>query len=109
MKQPQPLLLDEPFANLDAHRTAEFRQEVTLIQRGFGVTTIMATNESVDAMTMADPALLALIAATFLLAGAVKGVIGLGLPTVSLGILTAALDLPTAMALLLVPSLATNV
>ncbi len=62
-----------------------------------------------DTMTMADPALLALIAATFLLAGAVKGVIGLGLPTVSLGLLTAALDLPTAMALLLVPSLVTNV
>ena len=38
-------------------------------------------------------------------AGAVKGVIGLGLPTVSLALLTLALDLPTAMALLLVPSL----
>jgi len=49
------------------------------------------------------------IAATFLLAGAVKGVIGLGLPTVSLGVLTAALDLTTAMALLIVPSLITNV
>lgn len=49
-----------------------------------------------------------MIAGTFLLAGAVKGVIGLGLPTVSLGLLTAALDLPTAMALLIVPSLVTN-
>lgn len=49
-----------------------------------------------------------LIAATFLLAGGVKGVIGLGLPAVSLGILTAALDLPTAMALLIVPSFVTN-
>jgi uncharacterized membrane protein YfcA len=46
--------------------------------------------------------------ATFLLAGTVKGVIGLGLPTVSLAILTVALDLPGAMALLLVPSFATN-
>lgn len=45
---------------------------------------------------------------TFLLAGTVKGVIGLGLPTVSLGLLTALIDLPTAMALLLVPSFATN-
>ena len=45
---------------------------------------------------------------TFLLAGAVKGVIGLGLPTVSLAILTVVIDMPSAMALLLVPSFATN-
>ena len=49
-----------------------------------------------------------LVLATFLLAGMVKGVIGLGLPTVSLALLTVALDLPTAMALLLVPSFVTN-
>jgi uncharacterized membrane protein YfcA len=49
-----------------------------------------------------------LILATFLLAGMVKGVIGLGLPTISLAILTVALDLPSAMALLLVPSFITN-
>lgn len=52
--------------------------------------------------------LLIVVAATFLLAGTVKGVIGLGLPTVSLGILTAAFDLPTAMVLLLAPSFVTN-
>lgn len=52
---------------------------------------------------------LVLIVATFLLAGLVKGVIGLGLPTVSLAILTAAIDLPSAMALLLIPSFVTNV
>jgi uncharacterized membrane protein YfcA len=49
-----------------------------------------------------------IVAATFLLAGTIKGVIGLGLPTVSLAILTVALDLPSAMALLLVPSFVTN-
>ena len=49
-----------------------------------------------------------LVIATFLLAGTVKGVIGLGLPTVSLAILAVALDLPSAMALLLVPSFVTN-
>jgi len=48
------------------------------------------------------------IAATFLLAGTVKGVIGLGLPTLSLGLLTATLDLTTAMALLIIPSFITN-
>jgi len=49
------------------------------------------------------------ITITFLLAGTVKGVIGLGLPTVSLALLTATLGLPQAMALLLVPSFVTNV
>ena len=58
---------------------------------------------------MLDPLTLIAIAGTFLLAGTVKGVIGLGLPTVSLGLLTAALDLTTAMALLIVPSFVTNV
>lgn len=57
---------------------------------------------------MLDPAALVLVALTFLLAGAVKGVIGLGLPTVSLAVLTATLGLHPAMALLLVPSFATN-
>jgi len=49
-----------------------------------------------------------LVIVTFLIAGTVKGVIGLGLPTVSLALLTVAIDLPTAMALLLVPSFVTN-
>lgn len=58
---------------------------------------------------MLDPLILLVIAGTFLLAGTVKGVIGLGLPTVSLALLTVAIDLPSAMALLLVPSFVTNV
>lgn len=50
-----------------------------------------------------------IIGLTFLLAGSVKGVIGLGLPTISLGLLAVALDLQTAMVLLLIPSFITNV
>jgi len=50
-----------------------------------------------------------IILATFLLAGTIKGVIGLGLPSVSLAILTVALNLESAMALLLAPSLVTNI
>lgn len=50
-----------------------------------------------------------LISGIFLLAGLVKGVIGLGLPTVSLALLTVVFDLPSAMALLLLPSLVTNI
>jgi len=57
---------------------------------------------------MSQPLTLALVAATFLLAGGVKGVIGLGLPTVSLALLTATLGLYEAMALLLAPSFVTN-
>lgn len=58
---------------------------------------------------MLDAASLLIIAGTFLVAGTVKGVIGLGLPSVSLAFLTVAMDLPTAMALLLVPSFVTNI
>lgn len=50
-----------------------------------------------------------LILLVFVLAGAVKGVIGLGLPTVALGLLTASIGLEAAMALMLAPSLVTNV
>lgn len=58
---------------------------------------------------MSDPLLLMLVAVTFLAAGSVKGVIGMGMPTVSLALLTATLGLQPAMALLLVPTLVTNV
>ena len=51
---------------------------------------------------------LIVVSLTFLVAGAVKGVIGLGLPTVSLGLLTATYGLTPAMALLIVPSFVTN-
>ncbi|PTQ73102.1 sulfite exporter TauE/SafE family protein [Pseudomonas sp. GV071] len=49
-----------------------------------------------------------LVLLTFLLAGTVKGVIGLGLPTVSMGLLGLAMLPPQAAALLLVPSTVTN-
>lgn len=50
-----------------------------------------------------------LIGATFLLAGLVKGVIGMGLPTVAMGLLALALRPAEAAAILVVPSLVTNV
>jgi uncharacterized membrane protein YfcA len=50
-----------------------------------------------------------LAAATFLLAGLVKGVIGMGLPTVAMGLLAIVLPPAEAAALLVVPSLVTNV
>jgi uncharacterized membrane protein YfcA len=58
---------------------------------------------------MWSPESLAIIGLTFFVAGLVKGVIGLGLPTVSLALLTATLGLKPAMVLLLFPSFVTNV
>jgi len=46
---------------------------------------------------------------TFLLAGFVKGVIGLGLPTVSMGLLSLVMAPAKAASLLIVPSFVTNV
>ncbi len=57
---------------------------------------------------MTDPFLIAAVSLVFLIAGGVKGVIGLGLPTVSLGLLAVLVDLTTAMALLTLPAAATN-
>jgi len=57
---------------------------------------------------MTDPFALAAIVTTFLLAGAVKGVIGFGLPTVALALLAATIGLTEAIALMLVPSFVTN-
>ncbi len=57
---------------------------------------------------MTDPGTMASIAIIFLLAGMVKGVVGMGLPAVSLGLLTATFDLTIAMALMIIPSFATN-
>jgi hypothetical protein len=58
---------------------------------------------------MWDAATLAIVAPVFLFAGYVKGVVGLGLPTVALGLLTATLGLMDAIALMLVPAFMTNV
>jgi uncharacterized membrane protein YfcA len=51
---------------------------------------------------------LAAILATFLLAGLVKGVIGLGLPTIAMGLLGTVMPPAQAAALLVLPSLVTN-
>ena len=58
---------------------------------------------------MWSPDTLVLIGITFVIAGLVKGVVGIGLPTVSLALLTAILGLRDAMALMILPSIATNI
>lgn len=57
---------------------------------------------------MNDISLILFIAGTFLLAGFVKGVIGLGLPTIAVGILGVVMAPAQAAALLVVPNLITN-
>jgi uncharacterized membrane protein YfcA len=52
---------------------------------------------------------IAIVTGAFTLAGFVKGVIGLGLPTVSIGILGLVMAPVEAVALLVVPSLVTNI
>lgn len=53
--------------------------------------------------------LLIFIAAVFLLAGFVKGVIGLGLPTVAMGLLAVAMAPAHALAIVIVPAILTNI
>ncbi|WP_053152034.1 sulfite exporter TauE/SafE family protein [Pseudomonas sp. Pf153] len=54
-------------------------------------------------------ALSLLVFATFLVAGTIKGVIGLGLPTISMGLLGLAMAPVQAAALLIIPATLTNV
>src|SRR5207253_8328036 len=57
---------------------------------------------------MFDP-LLILVAAAFLLAGFIKGVIGLGLPTVSMGLLAVTMQPSHALAIVIVPAIIANI
>ena len=57
---------------------------------------------------MSEP-LLFFIAAALLLAGFVKGVVGLGLPTVSIGLLAVAMQPSRAIAIVIVPAIVTNI
>src|SRR4051794_26551659 len=57
---------------------------------------------------MFEPVLL-LVAVAFLLAGFVKGVIGLGLPTVSMGLLAITMPPSRALAIVIIPAVVTNI
>lgn len=56
-----------------------------------------------------SPFLFVLFIGTFITAGLVKGVTGMGLPTVAMGLLGAVMTPATAAAMLIIPSLVTNV
>jgi uncharacterized protein len=57
---------------------------------------------------MFDPFII-LIAAVFLLAGFIKGVLGLGLPTVAMGLLAVTMQPSRALAIVIVPAVITNI
>jgi uncharacterized protein len=57
---------------------------------------------------MFEPLLL-LIAVAFLIAGFVKGALGLGLPTVSMGLLAVTMPPAQALAIVIVPAIVTNI
>lgn len=52
--RPSVLLLDEPFAALDAKIRSEVRQFVRDLQRELGITTILVTHDQTEAMEVAD-------------------------------------------------------
>src|SRR6201996_7993358 len=54
-------------------------------------------------------AFLFFIAGVFMLAGFVKGVVGLGLPTVSMGLLAVTMAPSQALAIVIVPAVITNI
>lgn len=55
------------------------------------------------------PATLALIGVTLLVAGFVKGVVGVGFPTIAVGVMTAVIGLQPALTLAVIPAVASNV
>src|SRR6266516_6349901 len=63
---------------------------------------------SVNVARVFEPLLL-FIAAALLLAGFIKGVIGLGLPTVAIGLLAATMQPSRAVAIVIVPAIVTNI
>jgi iron(III) transport system ATP-binding protein len=52
--EPQVVLLDEPFSNLDASLRAGLRREVELILRDAGATAILVTHDQEEALSLAD-------------------------------------------------------
>lgn len=53
VRVPSVLLLDEPFAALDEQLRSRMRAEIKMLQSGYGVTTLIATNDSSDVEALA--------------------------------------------------------
>ena len=54
VRRPSLFLLDEPLSRMDAANRQMMRSEIRLLQTGYGVTTLYATNDQEEAMAIAD-------------------------------------------------------
>src|SRR5579885_2063054 len=54
VRKPQVFLMDEPLSNLDAQLRVQTRNQIAALQRRLGTTTVYATHDQVEAMTMGD-------------------------------------------------------
>jgi ABC-type Fe3+/spermidine/putrescine transport system ATPase subunit len=52
--EPQILLLDEPFSNLDAQLRGQMRAELKILQRRLGVTVVLVTHDQIEALSVSD-------------------------------------------------------
>ena len=52
--EPDLLLLDEPFSNLDAKLREQMRVEVKLLQRRLGITVLFVTHDQIEALSLSD-------------------------------------------------------
>ncbi len=54
VKEPEVLLMDEPFSNLEPNLRNTVRTEIRRLIKKLGITTIMATHDTEEAMSLAD-------------------------------------------------------
>ncbi len=54
VRRPSLFLLDEPLSRMDTANRQMMRSEIRLLQAGYGVTTLYATNDQEEAMAVAD-------------------------------------------------------
>ena len=52
--EPDLLLLDEPFSNLDAKLREQMRHELRLLQRRLGITVLFVTHDQIEALSLSD-------------------------------------------------------
>src|SRR5581483_3533415 len=52
--EPEVLLLDEPFSNLDAKLRDQMRVELKLLQHRLGITVVFVTHDQVEALSLSD-------------------------------------------------------
>ena len=51
---PEIICLDEPLSNLDARLRVQLRNELKMLQKKFGITTVYVTHDQEEALTLSD-------------------------------------------------------